>query len=455
MTVTRKIFLAIVSFIVCLAAIFIFLTYFVVKESFDVMVGQTSGEIVDALSSEFIRYYGDNGDSWAGVQQLSLDDTEWNDKQDVGTLLLSRDRKQLYSEGSANPSLVTNLGIKKVLRSESRVIAYLYYYDAEVASLSKLRIGVPVSVTFLLTVSTIVFVLISLLVAYWIAKRMTAPLRKLLPAIDRLGQGELGTQAPVLSKDEYGKVAVAFNAMSSQLHRTENVRRNLVADVAHELRTPLTIIRGKLDALQQSGSAIEPENLLPLQDELIRLSRLIDDLHLLSLAEARKLPLEKKPTNMADLAQRVIQHVELDAEEKRISLTLENRTSNKPIEVDPNRMTQVLLNLLINAIRYTPSGGSVNVVMEVRKGERAGETFLRIAVSDTGVGIEPGQLEHVFNRFYRTDDARARHHGGMGLGLAIAKEFVVAHHGTIDAKSVPGRGTVFAIELPYEIGEAH
>jgi two-component system sensor histidine kinase BaeS len=192
----------------------------------------------------------------------------------------------------------------------------LYYYDPEVAYISKLKIGILDSVTVLLFAGATVFVLLSLLIAYWLSKRLTAPLRLMIPAIDRLGKGEFGIQAPVVTEDEYGKVAKAFNEMSKQLQRAENVRSNLVADVAHELRTPLTIIRGKLDLVQQGGRPIEPESLLPLQDELIRLTRLVDDLHQLSLAEAKKLPLERKPTHIPALLRRIIDRITPDAAER-------------------------------------------------------------------------------------------------------------------------------------------
>jgi two-component system sensor histidine kinase BaeS len=447
MTVNRKIFVAITSFVISLAAIFILVTHFVIKESFEAMVGKARGEEVEEVSNRFIQYYVHNEDSWEGVQQLVLGQTSLGNTSDISLLLLSKDRKQLYAEGTARDKLVTNLGIKRLLHQNGQTIAYLYYYDPEVANMSKLRIGIPISVTFLLSASAIVFVLISLLVAYWIAKRITAPLRKLITAIDRLGQGELGTQAPVLSNDEYGKLAVAFNTMSAQLLQTETTRRNLVADVAHELRTPLTIVRGKLDMIQHSGSTIEPVSLLPLQDELIRLSRLVDDLHLLSLAEAKKLPLEKKPTNMVDLVRRVMNHVASDAAQKNIHLSLENDAQEHLIQVDQNRMTQVMLNLLVNAIRYTPEGGSVTVAVQERSARQEENTKLMITISDTGVGIEPEQLVNIFNRFYRTDEARTRNSGGMGLGLAIAREFVLAHNGTLEVDSTPGQGTVFIVEL--------
>lgn len=345
--------------------------------------------------------------------------------------------------------MITALGIRSEVQSGGETIAILYYHDPEVANISKLRTGISSSVTFLLLASALLFVMISLLVAYWLSKRLTTPLRLIVPAIERLGQGELGVQAPVMSKDEYGTVAKVFNNMSKQLHRAEEIRRNLVADVAHELRTPLTIIRGKLDFIQQRGRSIKPESLLPLQDELIRLTRLVDDLHQLSLAEAKKLPLERKPTDLPALLRRIIERMNPEAERKGVKITLTSTTEPATIWVDPYRMTQVFLNLLSNAVRYTPSGGSVNITVKEEKGRNGESDFLRIAIADTGIGIEPEQLPFLFNRFYRTDEARTRNNGGMGLGLAIAKEFVLAHNGTIHVESCPGQGTTFIVTLPY------
>ncbi|BCU81926.1 hypothetical protein JIR001_17090 [Polycladomyces abyssicola] len=281
-------------------------------------------------------------------------------------------------------------------------VAFLYYYDPEVAYISRLRTGILDSVTFLLLAGATVFILLSLLIAYWLSKRLTAPLRMLIPAIDRLGKGEFGIQAPVVTKDEYGKVAKAFNEMSEQLQLAENVRRNLVADVAHELRTPLTIIRGKLDLVQQSGRPIEPESLLPLQDELIRLTRLVDDLHQLSLAEAKKLPLEGKPMHIPALLRRIIDRINPDAERKGIEITLTCSTDTPTIHVDPNRMTQVFLNLIVNAVRYTPSGGTVRrkqreMVRAVFCGLRlpTPESESNLNISHSSLTVFIGRMKHV------------------------------------------------------------
>lgn len=183
--------------------------------------------------------------------------------------------------------------------------------------------------------------------------------------------------------------------------------------------------------------------LLPLQDELIRLTQLVDDLHQLSLAEAKKLPLERKPVDMLSLLERVIDHFAPDAQRKDVKLSLHNTAENTVLWVDAHRVTQVFYNLLTNAIRYTESG-EVEVLIE-----RQGDQHLRVSVRDTGMGIDAAHLPFLFERFYRMDEARARNSGGMGLGLAIAKQLILAHEGTIEVSSRLGAGSVFTVTLPF------
>ncbi len=457
MSTQRKLFLAMAAFIVAMSVTFVALTHLVVRESFEAIVQDAKGKEIDDLAFELIRHYRDNGGSWGTVQRDGAVGQEGTDRfaqlpaperEDASYVLLNQDGREAAAHGDASRPIVKRLGFRRSLQLEGLPIGELYYYDPEVANLSKLRIGIPISILMLLAAAAVLFILASLLVAYGVARKLTAPLRQLLPAIERVGKGEYGVTALVTTKDELGRVAEAFNAMSAELHRTEEVRRSLVADVAHELRTPLTIVQGKLDLLQQDGSPVPPEQLLPLQDELIRLTRLVDDLHLLSLAEARKLTIDPQPTDMKALLQRLIERVSYAAEEKqlRIRLTSERTAANRPLLVDPNRMTQVFMNLLMNAVRYTPSGGSIEVALE--EVDRSGTAMLAVTVRDTGPGIAPHHLPHLFNRFYRTDEARDRGHGGMGLGLAIAQAFVLAHGGTIEAESRFGAGAAFIVLLP-------
>ncbi|WP_248924026.1 sensor histidine kinase [Paenibacillus hamazuiensis] len=345
-------------------------------------------------------------------------------------------------------SLIKRLGIRKPVERQGETIAVLYYYDPEVAMLSKLRIGIPISILFLLVPSAILFIGISVGVAWWLSHRLTAPLSQLLTAIDRLGRGEFGVQATVSARDEYGQVARAFNEMSRLIQNLEDHRRNLVADVAHELRTPITIIRGKLDLVQQSGRRIDPEHLLPLQDEFIRLTRLVDDLHLLSLAEAKKLPMNRETTDLPKLLRRIVERAAYDADQKRIRIHVSCEGEVPLIDIDPNRMTQVFLNLIVNAVHHTPPDGLITITIREEWPGQDETGYVRIAIADTGPGIDPKHLPYIFDRFYRTDEARARNIGGMGLGLAIAKGFITAHNGTIDIESTLGQGTVFTIRLP-------
>jgi two-component system sensor histidine kinase BaeS len=448
MNVNRKLFTAMAAFIVAMSLVFVFMTHLVVRESLEAIVDFSKGTELDTMSKELIQYYQQNGNSWEGVQINRNLDSSGN-HQEISILLVSSDDQEIAAVGETPAAfLIKKFGIERKLKVNGQTIAIVYYYDTEVANLSKLRIGIPISVTLLLSVSAIIFILLSLLVAYWLSKRLTAPLRQLISAIDQLGKGKFGIQAPVSTTDEYGRVASAFNDMSTQLQRAEEVRRNLVADVAHELRTPLTIIRGKLDLHQQSDRPIDPENLLPLQDELIRLTRLVDDLHLLSLAEARKLPNEKKPTNITELLKRIIEHVTPDAELKEIQIKLASSTDITMIQMDPNRMTQVFLNLIVNAVRYIPDRGLIEVTIHEEAAAQDGQPILRITIADNGPGIDPEHLPYLFSRFYRTDAARARNNGGMGLGLAIAKELVLTHNGTIEVESSIGKGTAFSVRLP-------
>lgn len=454
MTVSRKLFLVIAAFIFGVSLMFMLFTYFTIRDSLEVMLQSSRTEELNTLENHLEAYYEAHGNSWAALTPADLARLAPEGRQASSIGLMDSERRMLTVSDDLPVRLLERLGIHRELSSQGKTIGWAYYYDSDVANLSKLRIGTPISVVFLVGAGAVVFILLSLGAAFFVSRWLTSPLRRLIPIIDRLGRGEFGIQAPVSSKDEYGKVAQAINGMSAQLARAEEVRRNLVADVAHELRTPLTIVRGKLELLQQGSGEIRPENLLPIQDELIRLTRLVGDLHQLSLAEAGKLPLDLRPTDMAGLLRQAIERVSYEAEAKHIAVCIEANGNCPAVSVDAERMMQVFLNLLHNAVRYTPEGGHVLLSLrEVEGVSSAGPgagpiRMLQIRVQDTGPGIAPEHLPYLFNRFYRTDEARVRHAGGMGLGLAIAKEFVSNHRGMLEAESRPGEGTAFIVTLP-------
>jgi two-component system sensor histidine kinase BaeS len=292
--------------------------------------------------------------------------------------------------------------------------------------------------------------LVALLAGLWLTWKLTAPLKRLIPAIAKIAARDFTFQLPVTSKDEYGKVTQALNQMTDQLRHAEELRKNLVANVAHELRTPLSILQIQFENIQLSGKAVLPETLLPMQDELTRLAMLVEDLHQLTLAEAGKLPLDKKSTVLKQLLKRIIENIKLEANDKQIEITLMEIGSNGDVVVDSHRITQVFYNLLMNAIRYTLPGGNIKVWLGDNE-QRKGIEYTVVSIADTGIGIEKEQLPHIFERFYRVEGSRSRNTGGMGLGLAIAKQFVEAHQGFIEVDSEVGHGTTFKVFLPLNV----
>jgi two-component system sensor histidine kinase BaeS len=294
--------------------------------------------------------------------------------------------------------------------------------------------------------------LIALAIGFWLSRMLTAPLLRLKAALDRVGSGDLQLRLPVTSHDEYGKVAEAVNRMAANLARSEEVRKHMVADIAHELRTPLTILKGKFELIQQSGQAVPPATLLPLQDEVIRLSKLVTDLHQLSQAEAGVLRLEKQRLDLLGLLRPLLELLSVESEDKGVRLLLDSSVPETELFADPQRITQIFYNLIGNAIRHTPAGGQVAIRLEERTEARQRE--LVIIVADTGVGIAAEHVAFVFERFYRAADDRSRQSGGAGLGLAIAKQFAEAHGGRIEVASEPGRGTEFRVTLPAGLSAA-
>lgn len=295
-----------------------------------------------------------------------------------------------------------------------------------------------------------VFILaIGLFFSLWISGVLTLPLKKLMAAIERVGQGNLDVNVPVQSKDEYGKVIRTFNDMTLRLREAEDARRHLVADVAHELRTPLSIIQLKLENAQQSSQSASPEMLLRLHDEVIRLSLLVDDLHVLSLAEAGRLSLDFKPLDLTAKLEQIVDDVKMETEENGLEIHLSSGTGPVTVTADARRIAQVFINLLTNAIRYTPPGGRISVVVEDKVAERD-QTYACVSIIDTGVGIPEEELPRLFDRFYRVEKARSRHTGGTGLGLTIAHQLMKAHGGFIRVASRLDQGSAFTVYLPIQ-----
>jgi len=278
--------------------------------------------------------------------------------------------------------------------------------------------------------------------AAFFSGRISTPLRQLTGAARALAAGDMAVRVRPARVREVGELAGAFNSMAESLVRADEQRRQLTADVAHELRTPLAIIKGRLEGIQDGIYRADDEQIGGLLDEVALLERLIDDLRLLALADAGQLPLYPEAVDPAHLladARRSFVH---QAEERGVALHAEAPAGLPELSADPQRIAQVLGNLVGNALRHTPSGGSVVMRASCRPGAVVFE------VSDSGSGIAPADLPHIFDRFYRADRSRTRSSGGAGLGLAIARRIVEAHGGQIWAESAPGSGTTFRFSLP-------
>jgi signal transduction histidine kinase len=285
---------------------------------------------------------------------------------------------------------------------------------------------------------------LALILGFFFARKIVAPLRRLTVAAEGISQGNLAQRVEVKGQDEVGKLAEAFNQMAQDLSRNEEVRRNLLADIAHELRTPLTVVQGNLEGMLDGVVDPTPEHIASLHEEVSLLSRLVSDLRDLSLADAGQLHLQLVRANLAELVEKALARVQAQADEKGIGLKRDLPGNLPQASLDADRIGQVITNLLTNAVRHTPAGGEITV--RVRKDEAAGA--IRVSVVDTGSGIAPQDLPYVFDRFYRVDKSRARSSGGSGIGLAIVKQLVEAHHGRAWVESTPGKGSTFSFTLP-------
>jgi len=283
-------------------------------------------------------------------------------------------------------------------------------------------------------------VLLSLLLAY----TFTRPLREMTTATQEVAAGKLGQQVPVRSQDEIGQLAQSFNRMSSDLANATRLRKQMTADIAHDLRSPLTVITGYLESMADGVLKPSPERLKLIHAEATHLQRLVEDLRTLSLADAGELSMTRLTQPLQPLLEQTAAMYAHQAGQKQINLQIDIEPDLPAPRVDPDRMMQVLGNLVGNALRHTPAGGRI-----ILSASRAGEG-VRVTVRDTGEGISPQDLPHVFDRFYRGDSARYAGEGESGLGLAITRSIVEMHGGQISVESKPGKGAAFHIDL--EIG---
>jgi signal transduction histidine kinase len=300
----------------------------------------------------------------------------------------------------------------------------------------------------LLLVATGGALVLALVLSFLFARTLSKPLREIATAIQSIAHGNLEQQVPVRSRDEVGQVAAAFNQMSANLARANRLRRQMTADIAHELRTPLSVVVGYLASLSEGLLKPNAEHFKIMHDEAQHLQRLVEDLRILSLADAGELPLNLQPVAPAELINLAAAAFSHQAEQRHIILVVHNDPDVPLLHADPDRILQVLSNLLSNALRYTPEQGQITLA------SRADKNQIILSVQDTGPGIDPEHLPHIFERFYRADSSRHQEQNESGLGLAIARSIVEAHGGNITVQSTLGEGTTISMVFPV-VAEIH
>lgn len=284
---------------------------------------------------------------------------------------------------------------------------------------------------------------LAIVLGYLFTRQIVAPLDRVTTAARRVAEGDLTQRVKTSGSGELAELGKSFNQMATTLSRDQRLRQNMIADIAHELRTPLSILQGNVEAMLDGVLDTNTENLNSLHQETKLLSRLIDDLRTLSLAEAGQLKFYPEAIDMREVSSQVIDGFQTQFATKNLKVSLE-ATEDMPLAwVDSDRTAQVIRNLVSNAFNYTPEGGSITLRLT------PGREGITVSVIDTGTGIPADDLPHVFNRLYRVDRSRTRSTGGSGLGLAIVKQLVEDQGGRVWVESQPGQGATFSFLVPY------
>ncbi|KAB2953276.1 HAMP domain-containing protein [Heliorestis acidaminivorans] len=495
MKLRTKILLSSFLIIVTLSFVFLIISMSTTNTVFERYEKMVQHHIDDQMQKTLAHYYVANNGSWRGVQQqfMPFSPRDRGNYRRPAMVLFDHNEEVVAAwprgteERWADVDFKT-FGLTLPIEVEDKVVGTLWLPSQNIMNLDGIKVKVLSTIMASFLFAILISSLLAFAISFLLANRLTRPLHQLAVATEQIKQRHFDLRLPIPSQDEVGKVVQAFNEMNEELQRSEQVRKNMLADVAHELRTPLTVMQGQLESIQQGLIPATVENILPINDEVIRLNRLIDDLRQLTLAESGALPLRKIKTNLRERINQIIDIFSVEFEIKGLTVELESPQEKEPVSltVDPDRITQVMVNLLSNALEHSPPKSKITITFfwtslpnlqdqqalekkvqkwlrkesmeENQSSSMAGHKGLVIAIVDEGPGIEDDHLPHIFDRFYRCDSSRGRQRGGgSGLGLAIAKEFVLAHQGMITVLKGEYKGTCFAIFLPQleeELGKS-
>lgn len=402
------------------------------------------------LSSTLEAYYQGHG-SWEGVENLvprgsfdpmRIEQNEWRD-----SILLDNQFHIILDHGNAFSPLI---GQKYRMRSDdSPVPLWVNGREVGILVVTHLPVGKDVMDSLVLPFIVIVFFLgvLTLVFGFLLSTRLIKPLAEVISASHEMSSGNLGTRVTVQGPDDLRMLSDSFNQMAESLEMNDRNQRSMIADIAHELRTPLAVVQGKLEGIIDGIYPTDTEHVQPVLEQVIRLKNLISDLDTLAQAESNQLKFNIIPVNLDHLVAQSVRLFEIDALKRHITLQYVSENDLPLISGDPQRIGQVINNLVGNAIRYIPENGHVEVKIVKRK------EGCELTVRDDGPGIPENDLPHVFERFWRVDKSRSRDSGGAGLGLAIARQFIEIQGGHIFATNSDRGGLEIGFIMPFATEE--
>jgi signal transduction histidine kinase len=431
--------------------IVVFLTVLMILTSSAIVVTRNTGTnpFYRAPTAIILETYYLGHGSWQGVEAVLEERTntsiralrpDWE-----RTILLDANGRVVLDHGSATSQLIGTL-----LTPQADEIRLPLSINNKLIGILLMDRGTPpraVTLVFSLVgptaVISVLLGVLTLIIGLLLMRRMINPLSEVIAAAQAVSQGDLTARVPVRAKhDDLSALSDHFNHMADELERSDRQRRNLLADIAHELRTPITILRGRLEGILDGVYPPDEAHIAPALEETYLLERLVEDLRLLSLAEANQLRFDLKPVRLTDLVDTTIGLFSAQADERDIRLHLDAEANLPEVMVDPQRIQQVIGNLINNALRYAPEGSSIEVTINRQ------ENFIELTVVDEGPGIPEDEIPHIFDRFWRGEKSRARSTGGAGLGLSIARHLVEAQGGKITVRNRSPHGFVVSILLP-------
>jgi signal transduction histidine kinase len=462
LSLRARLTLSFLVIIVVTTAIFVVLSNQVIISRFKNLVARSGQNYAQRIAPIFGRYYAAQG-SWDGVDSLVSSLVSFpgnrnpvlpqNEPESLPNpfiagnnerLILVSDGEVILDTNPAGPELIDDQMIENY--GVSIIVNGIKVGDLVVASslgiFTDLQSEFVQAVNRTLLLAAILSILAVLVVGITQSQSILKPVRQLATAALKVAKGDYSQRVKVARNDELGDMAQAFNSMAGDLAYQQELRHKSMADIAHELRTPLTILQIDLESMEDGLMEFNPENMRIIQNEVAHLNNLVEDLRILSQVDSGELRIETTNTEVGSIIREMIERQSNNMRDKTLKLTYLPPEEELFVKADPQRLSQVLINLISNAVQHTSPGGEI-IVSSIRQNDE-----VLVSVEDNGEGIPQEDLAHIFDRLYRVEKSRSRHNGGSGLGLSIAKSLIEAQGGKIWAESEEGKGSVFRFTLP-------